>query len=129
MVLATTGTALARHSGNRGLAKVEGTITSVSTSPATVTITPNRAGATPVTLQITAATKIEADDDDDGTLADLQTGLQAEAKYDPQTLVAAKIEVDDDEDDDDEDEDDEDEIVARVLTATFDSATGTGTVA
>lgn len=45
------------------------------------------------TLVITDATRIELEDDFPGTIADLQVGVEVEAKFDPSTRLAFKIEV------------------------------------
>ena len=77
-------------------AKIEGTISAVSTNPATVTVqSPNGN----LTLNVTGDTKIEIGDER-ATLADLRVGQPVEVKYDRQRLVALQIKVrgDDDED-------------------------------
>ncbi len=73
------------------LAKVEGWIASVDLTQGCVTITPKRGGA-PVSVSATSATVIKLNGRS-ATLADLRTGDKAEAKYDPVTLVAVKIEA------------------------------------
>lgn len=91
--------------------KIKGEITAVNAAadPDTVTIVD---GARSVTLKVVPSTKIEVgdDDDDDGTFADLRVGQRAHAKFDPVTLIASKIEVE-------EDEEDENEAVGKVLSA------------
>src|SRR5437868_3034648 len=72
---------------------VEGAISAVDTTanPPTVTIDGESSS---VTLKVTAATRIEVggeEDDQTGTLADLQVGLDAEAKYDGATNNALQI--------------------------------------
>lgn len=74
-----------------GLAKVEGTISGVDLVGSSVTITPKRGGA-PVTLVVDTNTYIKRNGTP-ATLADLQLGDKAEAKYDPLTMVAVKIEA------------------------------------
>ena len=73
--------------------KVRGTIQSVSGQAVTIT------AENGVTLQVTvnAQTKIEVNDENTGTLADLQVGASVKVKYDPETNVAVKIELGDEE--------------------------------
>lgn len=103
------GSAVQAHRGPKE-AKIEGVITAVDASadPDTVTIT---RGVRSVTLKVVPSTKIEVGDDDDGTFADLRVGQQVEAKFDPVTLIASKIEVEE------ADEDDENEAVGKVISA------------
>lgn len=91
--------------------RVEGQITAVDAVavPPTVTI-----GS--VRLNITSQTRIEAGDEEHGTLADLVVGTDAEAKYEPATLNALKIEVSEDEE--------EDEVKAEGTVVAADSVTG-----
>ncbi|AXA36623.1 MAG: hypothetical protein D6691_05020 [Candidatus Hydrogenedentota bacterium] len=74
-----------------GLAKVEGTISGVDLGLNSVTITPKRGGA-PVTLLVDSTTSIKRNGRQ-ATLADLQVGDKAEAKYVSTTLIAVKIEA------------------------------------
>ena len=71
--------------------KVEGNITSIDPTTSAVTITPEI--GEPITLTVTGNTKIEVEDKDDATLADLEVDDPMEAKYNPDTLEALKIEV------------------------------------
>lgn len=73
------------------LLEVKGTIAAVDTSASTVTITPSD-GSPDVTLTVDANTKIERFSNP-ATLADLLVGDPVEAKYDPTTMLAFKIEV------------------------------------
>ncbi|MBI4671170.1 MAG: hypothetical protein HY741_05825 [Chloroflexi bacterium] len=84
--------------------KVEGTVAAVDTTASTITITPED-GSADVTLNVTADTKIEVEDDDhaakaedegNGTLADIQVGAKVKAEYDPVTMNAHEIKVGDD---------------------------------
>jgi hypothetical protein len=76
-------------------AKVSGNITGIVSG--NVTIQPEKGN--PVTVLVTDNTRIELEDDDvRSTLADLQVGLDVEAKYDPTTKQAFKIELQDKED-------------------------------
>lgn len=70
-------------------AKVEGTITAIDTESGKVTITRRR--GTEVTVVVDDKTKIEVDDAH-AALADLAVGMRGEAKYDPTTFVASKLE-------------------------------------
>ena len=73
--------------------EVEGTISAVDLAASTVSITPED-GSADVTVNVTAETEIEVDGED-GTIEDLQVGQKAEAKYDPATFDAFRIEVED----------------------------------
>jgi hypothetical protein len=81
--------AMATPPPSPGLAKVEGRLTAVNGS--SVTIAPKKGGAA-ITLSVDASTVIERDHMPI-TLADLRVGDKVEAKYDPATMVATKIEV------------------------------------
>ncbi len=70
--------------------EVEGTLTAVNKTANTVVITPRRGAA--VTLNVTAATKIERNDKK-AVLADLVVGDHVEAKFDPATKNALKLET------------------------------------
>jgi cold shock CspA family protein/phage terminase large subunit-like protein len=73
------------------LLEVKGSIAAVDTTAGTVTITPSD-GSGDVTLTVDANTRIERYDAP-ATLADLLVGDPVEAKYDPTTMLAVKIEV------------------------------------
>lgn len=73
--------------------EVEGTISAVDLAASTVSITPDD-GSADVTVNVTADTEIEVDGED-GTIDDLQVGQRAEAKFDPATFDAFRIEVED----------------------------------
>ncbi|MBI4303669.1 MAG: CHRD domain-containing protein [Chloroflexi bacterium] len=79
-------TAFRIHVGSEEEAKVEGTITQLSGDNVTIQTEKGRL----VTLIISANTTFE-----DGTRADLQVGKKIEARFDPVTLVATKIEFGD----------------------------------
>lgn len=83
--------AMAGMPPSTGLAKVEGRLTAVNGS--SVTIAPKKGGAE-VTLTVDASTLIERDHMP-VTLADLHVGNKVEARYDPATMIATKIEVED----------------------------------
>lgn len=70
-------------------AKVEGVITAIDLDAGSVTIQPS--AGDPVTVTVTATTKIEYNEAD-ATLADFQIGDAAQAKYNPTNFVASKIE-------------------------------------
>jgi hypothetical protein len=70
--------------------KVEGTIAAVDTTANTVTITPKKGGAD-VTVNVDATTRIKQNGKL-ATIADLQIGDKAEAKYSLATMLASKIE-------------------------------------
>lgn len=70
--------------------EVEGTITAVDQGNATVTIAPHEGDA--VTVKITEHTDIKVNGED-ATLADVQVGADAKAKYDPTTKEASKLEA------------------------------------
>ncbi len=71
------------------LPEIEGRLTAVGA--ASVTIAPEKGGAE-VTLNVDASTRIEREHMP-ATLADLQVGDKVEARYDPATMTAVKIEV------------------------------------
>ena len=77
-------------------AHFEGTISALD--PGTITLSA-KSGAGSVTLKITAATRIEVDDEA-GTIADLHVGDEAKAEFLVATLVAKEIEVEDESGDD-----------------------------
>jgi len=70
-------------------AKVEGVLTAVDLGNSTVTITPS--GGSPITLFVTADTKIERNEEH-VTLADLQVGDLAEARFDGNTAIKIETE-------------------------------------
>jgi Ca2+-binding RTX toxin-like protein len=81
-----------RHDGHRradGLAQAEGTITAIDATAGTLTILTEK-GAT-VTLTVDANTKFEINEAP-ATLADFHVGDAVEAKFNPDTNVATKIE-------------------------------------
>ena len=73
--------------------EVEGTISAVDLAASTVSITPED-GSADVTVNVTAETEIEVDGEE-GTIDDLQVGQHVEAKFDPVTFDAFRIEVED----------------------------------
>lgn len=73
--------------------EVEGVISAVDPAASTVSITPEDGGED-VTVNVTDETEIEIDGED-GTIDDLQVGQRAEAKFDPATFDAFRIEVED----------------------------------
>lgn len=83
-------------------AEVEGSITEVNVPGNTVSITDEDGNV--VTLSVTANTQIERDDET-ALLSNLQVGDEAEAKYNPTTLVASSIEASSENGDDDDDDD------------------------
>lgn len=97
--------------------RIEGTITAVNTAavPPTVTIT---RGVASVTLNITAATRIQEPGDDHPTLVDLRVGFGAKAEYDPATFNALKIEV--------KPNDQEVRTGGVVLNSTYESGSNSG---
>ena len=63
-----------------------------------------------LTVEVDDNTRIELADDSLGTLADIVDGLKIEADFDPSSLAAFKIEIEQDEEEDgDEKADDDDE--------------------
>lgn len=84
---ATATPALAKHGNKAG--RVEGKITLVDTVAQTITIQGKKGQV--VTLQVNGATKIEVDEVH-AFLADLNVGDRVEARFDPGTLIASKIE-------------------------------------
>jgi hypothetical protein len=74
-------------------AKVEGIITGVEVNE--VTIKPER--GLPVTVLVTDLTRIKLEDQVPGTLADLNVGAEAEAKFDPDNRRAFKISLEEEE--------------------------------
>jgi hypothetical protein len=95
--------------------EVQGMISAISGND--VTITPGGA-APPVTVVVGASTLIEIEDAS-GTLADLAVGQSVEAEYDPATLAAFSIDVNN--------EDGQGEVQGTV--AAVDAAAGTVTIA
>ena len=84
-------------------AEIEGLIVSVDGNNVTIESEGGRA----VTVIVDERTRIEIEDDLRGTIDDLAPGLDVEAKFNPITSRAAKIEVEDGEEDGDDDEDDD----------------------
>ncbi len=76
-------------SGDHG--KVEGKIAAVDVAANTVTITPKKGGAD-VVLSVDASTKIKRNGKK-VAIADLQVGDKANAKYNPASMLASKIEA------------------------------------
>jgi small nuclear ribonucleoprotein (snRNP)-like protein len=72
-------------------AELKGVIAAVDTTASTVTITPSKGGAD-VTLTVDASTLIKRNGKS-AALADLLVGDKVEAKYNPVTMLASKIEV------------------------------------
>jgi hypothetical protein len=70
---------------------VEGIITTIDTGNYMITITTEEEGD--VMLQVTSDTKIEIEDQGTAIFADLELGMQAEAKYDAINLEALEIEA------------------------------------
>lgn len=89
-------------------AEVEGVIILIVGSEVTV----ETERGTKQTLVIADTTRIELEDDFWGTIADLQVGTEVEAKFDPTTRLAFKIEVKEREDE--EEDKDKDRETARV---------------
>ncbi|TAH49958.1 MAG: hypothetical protein EYC68_15405 [Chloroflexota bacterium] len=81
--------------------ELKGTVAAVNVAAQTVTITPN-SGGSDVTLNVTAGTEIEINDED-ATLAEITVGAEIKAEYDPATLNAHELEIGDDDHDDDDD--------------------------
>jgi hypothetical protein len=71
--------------------EVEGTISAIDTTLGTVSITPEEGGAD-VVLTVDTTTAIMLDDNP-AALTDLQVGFQAEAKYDPTSMVASFVDA------------------------------------
>ena len=74
-------------------AEIEGVIVDLDDGEITIATKRGRE----LTLSVTAATRIELDDDVPGTLDDLAEGSKVEVEFDAFPLVAHKIEVEDDE--------------------------------
>lgn len=88
LALGLTATpALAKHGNKAG--RIEGKITAVDTVAQTVTIQGKKAQI--VTLQANVTTKIERNEVH-ASLTDLIVGDRTEARFDPGTLIATKIE-------------------------------------
>ena len=73
-------------------AEIEGVVVSVESDEVTIETERGRR----LTLVIGDRTKIEFEDDFSGTMADLQVGKEIEAKFDPATRTAFKIEIEED---------------------------------
>jgi hypothetical protein len=86
-MLASASPALAHGHGS----ELKGTIAAVDTVASTVTVTPKN-GGTDITLNVDASTMIKRDGKP-ATLADLQPGDIVEAKYDPATMLASRIQA------------------------------------
>ena len=76
-------------------AEVEGTIQGLDPENRTVTILSERGRE--VTLHIPEGTRIKLEEDFPGGFADLRIGAEIEAKFNPDTLVASKIKVEEQE--------------------------------
>ena len=74
-------------------AKIEGTITEIEGDPVTVETDRGRTR----TLTITGSTRIRLDEDFPGILADLQPGLEVKVKFDPESLVAFRVDTEEEE--------------------------------
>jgi aspartate 1-decarboxylase len=87
----------ARISAKLNLSDVQGLITAIDTTANTVTVTPGfpfpfRTAATPIVLKVDSTTIIKRNGAA-ASLAALQVGDRVQAKYNPVTLLAAKIEA------------------------------------
>ncbi len=80
-----------REDGSGKGAEIEGRIVSIEGQAVTVENENGRRR----TLTIAEDTRIQLDDDDTGTLADLHVGLEVKVKFDPDTLEATRVEVED----------------------------------
>lgn len=96
--------------------ETEGTIVGVDLVAGTVTIKPEN-GAADVTLTVNSSTMIELDDNA-AALANLLVNMEAEAEYDPITLIAYRIEA----------ETQEDEADIEGTVAAVDTTLGTITI-
>ena len=74
-------------------AEIEGVVVEVSADEVTIETERGRK----LTLVVGDRTRVELEDDFPGTIADLQVGAEVEAKFDPFTRTAYKIEVEEDE--------------------------------
>ena len=74
-------------------AQVEGVIVAVEGNQITVE---NERGRQ-ITVEVTGATRIELEEHFPGTIADLVVGLEVEIKFDPESLVAYKVDVEEEE--------------------------------
>lgn len=77
------------HAAKARPGRVEGTLTAVNTTNMTATIT--RRNSTAVTVFITPATKIERNDEH-VPLSALKVGDHAQARFNPATMAASKLE-------------------------------------
>ncbi|MCH7554191.1 MAG: hypothetical protein IIC82_09380 [Chloroflexi bacterium] len=77
------------HEVKAHVAKVEGRIEAVGDSSIAIRTEHGRL----VELEVTDGTRIKLEDDLPGTLADLVPGTEVEVKFDPETLVAFKIDA------------------------------------
>ena len=77
------------HQVKAHIAKVEGRIEAVGDSSIAIRTEHGRL----VELEVTDGTRIKLEDDLPGTLADLVPGTEVEVKFDPETLVAFKIDA------------------------------------
>ncbi len=84
-------------------AKVEGIVVSVDTDALTVTI--ESENGIVFTVNVAPSTEIEVEKPGSSTtlLADISAGMEVEVKYNPETLIASKIEAETIEDDEDRD--------------------------
>jgi hypothetical protein len=80
-------------------AKVEGFIVpgGIVQVDDTVEVTIQTGGGSLLTLIVDGTTRIELEEDFAGTLADLREGQEVEVKYDPETLVAFKVDTEEEE--------------------------------
>ena len=74
-------------------AEIEGVVVEVSGNEVTIETERGRK----LTLVVGDRTRIELEDNFPGTIADLQVGAEVEAKFDPYTRTAYKIEIEEDE--------------------------------
>lgn len=80
--------------------ELKGVVAAVNSAAQTVTIAPNGGGSN-VTLNVTAETEIEINDQD-ATIAEITVGARIEAEYDPSTMNAYELDIENDDDDDDD---------------------------
>ncbi|MBI2979458.1 MAG: DUF4382 domain-containing protein [Chloroflexi bacterium] len=90
-------------------AEVEGVIVQVAGNNVTVESESGRR----VTVLVNDRTRIELEDDLSGTIADLQMGTEVEIKFDPESRVAFKIEVEGEEVEDEKEEAERGKSVTR----------------
>ncbi|MBI2866991.1 MAG: hypothetical protein HYX97_01490 [Chloroflexi bacterium] len=93
-------------------AEVEGVIKSLDAAKKTLTVTAEENGD--ITLEVTAETEIQMEDEGQAAFADLRVGQEVEVKYDVETKDALKIEV--------EEEEDNEAEVEGVITSVNESA-------